>query len=64
MHKLGPGEIQKALDDYAVRTHDEVANILGVSRQAIQQMERRILMKARRHPRILQYYNEMNGRIV
>lgn len=34
----------------AVRTHEEVAAIMGISKQAVEQTEKRALRKLRRHP--------------
>jgi hypothetical protein len=45
---LQPGESYGAVNVLAVRTQKEVAMILGVSRQAVQVIERRALSKLRR----------------
>jgi transcriptional regulator len=49
--KLRPGETNALNKDglraFALRTQDEVADILGVTRQNVQQIERRALYKIR-----------------
>ena len=48
---LRPGEAtahsMAALGRYAVRTEQEVADILGITRQAVQQIQRKAFMKIR-----------------
>lgn len=47
-HNRQPGETKDAMFFYELRSAEDVAKILGVSRQRIQQLERTALFKLRR----------------
>lgn len=47
------------LEQYAVRTQEEVAQMLGISRQAVQQTERRALLKIRKA--LLPYFQDIGA---
>lgn len=48
VHNRKPGELKDCMSYYEINTPDEVAKILGLSRQRVQQIERSALFKLRR----------------
>ena len=60
IHNRKPGEPKDAMQHLELRSAEQVATIMGISRQRVQQIEREALFKLRRGLR--QFWNEYNGR--
>lgn len=56
IHNRKPGEKKDPLNFLELRTPQEVATILGVSRQRVQQIEREALTKLRRG--LMEFWND------
>ena len=61
IHNRRPGEQKDCMQSLELRTPQEVANILGITRQRVQQIEREALFKLRRGLRT--FWMEYNGKI-